>query len=601
MPKMSINVVDNPDKVSLFWDWLTSHRDFVAADSETTGTNVYAPDFKIRLFQFGDTDSGWAVPFQNWRGLVTGALSWMSEHRVKTVYHNAAFDLRALESEGYTPDYTNVEDTFVWASLCGYAEESRALKTIASREFGPWAAFGQKLLDRGMKNAGWSWATVPLDFRPYTSYGVVDTILTARYRDSLADREKFRWHHGLEISALELTNRMARNGLSVNTEYALEQQDVLDEMEAKLLAKLKTYGVESASQNAAVAIALKDAGVLPEVVKLTGTGQIAVDKEFLSTIDHPVAELVLAARSLHKTKSYLTAMLEFAGGNIGTNEIIHPDIRSIEARTGRMSVGAPALQQLPSVDEKDPESMIVRRAVVPRTPDEVLVGADFGQIELRMFASMSKDQNLLDVLNQMDEEKAAGSKNADFFVALGRDLYHDPHFQKSDPRRTKLKSTVYALQYGGGAAKIAQVAKVPQAEINQTIKELSARYPAFGVLGEDAIVATKNGWQVDTPTGRVFRVRERGERRKLNNYRIQGHSAEVLKMALTNVAEAGYKENLMLPVHDEIIMSVPKDQAEQATKDLVEAMNAVVDKDRYGVAVQASPATPASDWAALSH
>ena len=601
MPRFGTNVVDSPDKVTEFWEWLTAPRDAIAADSETTGTDTYAPDFQIRLFQFGDHDSGWSIPFQQWRGLVEGTLKHLSDKRIPTIYHNAAFDLRALEREGITPDYSNVEDTFVWSSLCGYAEESRALKTISTREFGSWAKFGQTLLDKAMKNAGWTWATVPINFGPYVAYGAIDPILTYRYRNMLPDRDKFRWHHGLEMRTIELTNRMARNGLAVNTEYALEQQELFEAAESVINAQLQKHGIESAGQNGAVARVLAEAGVLPEIVKMTATGQVSVDKEFLATISHPVAKLVLEARSLHKVKSYLTSMLKFAGGNLGPYEIIHPEIRSMEARTGRMSISNPALQQLPSVDEKDPQSMIVRRAVVPRNPDEVLVGADFGQIELRMFASLSRDQKLLDVLNQMDAEKAGGNSNADFFVTLGRDLYHDPHFQKHDPRRTKLKSTIYALQYGGGAEKIAQVAKVSQAEINQTIKELTARYPAFEKLGADAIVRSGSSWSVSTPTGRTFRVKERGEVRKLNNYRIQGHSAEVLKMALVNVAEAGYEDNLMLPVHDEIIMSVPRDRADQATKDLVEAMNAVVDKDVYGVAVQASAAAPAEDWASLSH
>jgi len=85
------------------------------------------------------------------------------------------------------------------------------------------------------------------------------------------------------------------------------------------------------------------------------------------------------------------------------------------------------------------------------------------------------------------------------------------------------------------------------------------------------------------------------------NYLVQGHSAEILKMALQNVVEAGYAEYLMLPVHDEIIMSVPADIAKQATDDLVECMNAVIDPSIYGVAVKASPAPPAANWGLLTH
>ncbi|MGV1079711.1 MAG: DNA polymerase [Candidatus Nanopelagicales bacterium] len=603
MPSLKINVLDSPDKVAPFWEWLTSHHDYIAADTETTGLNVYAPDFKVRLFQFGDTTSGWGIPFQGWRELVRASLAWLADRRVKTIWHNLSYDLRALESEGIKLDLSVQEDTYVWESLCGFAHDSRQLKVSANRKFGSWAQFGQKLLKTAMANAGWDWASVPIDFGPYAAYGVVDPIITAMdYETLAADRPKFQWHHSLEIAVIGLTSQMARNGLAVDTEYCLDQVGALEVREQTINDSLRGYGIESAGQNVVVAKVLEEAGVLPEIVKLTATGQIQVDKEFLATIDHPVARQVLASRSLLKTKNYLLAMLRSAGGVIGPHELIHPEIRSIEARTGRMSIADPALQQLPSPNPKDPDTMIVRRAIVPRSPDEVLVGADFGQIELRMFASLTQDQALLDVLNMTDEAKKAGDSNADFFVNLGRDLYHDPHFVKSDVRRSYLKSTMYATIYSAGEEKIAETAKVPQAEIHAVLVELQKRYPSFRTLGAELIAASAGGiWSVHTPTGRRFAVSQQSERRKLLNYLVQGHSAEILKMALMNVAEAGYERNLLLPVHDEIIMSVPKADAARATADLVEAMNAVVDPAVYGVAVQASASDPAMNWAAMSH
>ena len=604
MPDLKIDVVDGPDKVHQFWEWLTSHHESIGADTETTGTDPYVPGFKIRLFQFGDTTSGWAIPYQGWQLLVHGALDWLRDHGVRVVWHNLAFDAKALSVSGYQLDMSLQDDTYIWAGLLGFAEDSRALKTIAAREFGDWTRFGQALLHKSMANAGWGWDTVPLTHKPYVAYGAIDPIITMMYYERLGERgrEKFRWHHSLEIAAVELTNRMAQNGLAVDTAYCAHHIEEFGKREQVLLDELRGYGVESPNQNAVVAKVLTDAGVVPDVVKLTSTGQLSVDKEFLSTIDHPVARAVLASRSLHRTKSYLEAMITAAHGVIGTRELIHPEIRAMEARTGRSSISSPALQQLPSVDDSNPDSLIVRGAVRARAADEVLVGADFGQIELRMFASMSRDQALMDVLNGLDEAKRNGDKGADFFVHLGRDLYDDPDFKKSDPRRTPLKSTIYATLFGAGETTIAQTAKVPVATISGILKALASRYVAFQDLGHSWLTNQPNGAAfVTTPTGREFRVHTFSERRKLPNYRIQGHSAEILKMAMVNIAEAGYEENLMLPVHDELIMSVPRSQAKQATTDLVEAMNAVVDAAKYGVAVQASPAEPADDWASLSH
>lgn len=602
IPKLDLNVVDNPDKVSEFMDWMQQPREFIAADTETTGLDVFAPGFKVRLLQFGDTHSGWAIPFQGWKELARWALTWPANAGIRTVWHNAAYDMSALHAEGIDVDAAFTDDTFVWASLCGYAEESRALKSIASREFGTWAQFGQQLLKTAMANAGWDWETVPLDFGPYVAYGTIDPIITAMYYERLGKaREKFRWQHSLEIHAIETTNRMARNGVGVDTAYAAAQIEELQAEEAEILAQLAPHGITSIGQNAAVAKALQAGGIPADVFKQTETGALAVDKKFLAAVDHPIAKLVLQGRAKHKVASYFNAMLSAARGNISDREIIHPEIRSMEARTSRTSVSAPALQQLPSVDEKDPDSFRVRKAIIPRMPDEVLVGADYGQIELRMFAGLSKDEALLGVLNAMDAEKAAGNKNADFFVNLGRDLYHEPDFQKSDHRRTKLKSTIYALMFSAGEETIAATANVPQKEIHQTIEELTAKYHSFATLRNDAIRQQGQSWHITTWTGREFRVRKRTDIRKLCNYSIQGGAAEVLKMAMANVEEAGWGENLMLPVHDELIMSVPRNDAEKATRDLTEAMDAVIDPEMLGVAIRASAADPAENWAALSH
>lgn len=609
IPPMTLRLVDSPDKVADFWEWLTSHHDYIAADTETTGLDWWSPKFKVRLFQFGDVNGGWAIPFNQWRGLIEGALKWLATHRVRTVWHNLSADYQFLLSEDIKLDMSLQEDTFVWASLCGFAEDFRGLKNIGARTFGPWVQFGEKLLKSGMTNAGWGWDTVPMTYKPYTIYGTIDPIITAMYYESLGDRkDQFRWHHSLEIASIENTARMARTGLAVDTIYAEEEIAKLQVRQHENLALLKPYGITSVNAGVQIAKVFEEAGVMPEIVKMTETGLVSVDKNLLAAIDHPTAKLVMQGRGLSQTRAYLESMLRSAEGVLGRHVIIHPEIRSIEARTGRMSVANPALQQLPSPDDDHPDSYIVRKAIVARDPDHYLVGADFGQIELRIFASLNSDENLMEVLRTMDKAKAAGDKaNSDFFVIMGRDLYEDPGFVKSDPRRKSLKGTTYATMYAGGEEKIAETAGVPQREIHETLIAMRGRYSSFKNLGEQLIKPGGRGPYGEainyilTPTGRRFAVAHNAERRKLMNYATQGHSAEILKIAIQNAVEAGLAEELMLPVHDELILSVPKGRAKEATATLVEAMNAVVRTEDYGIAVQAAAAEPAADWAAMEH
>lgn len=603
---MRIEYLDSPNKVFKFWEWLTQPgREFLAADTETTGLQPFSPGFRCRLFQFGDENTGWAIPFQGWQNLIFAALDYLADNGIKCVWHNVAYDAQVLAVSGYDLRMEHQEDTFVWASLIGFTNEVRELKVIAAKKFGPWAKFGQSLLNAAMRNAGWTWATVPLSFSPYSTYGVVDTILTARlWKLWEEDRKKYAWHHALEVSTIESTNRMSRRGLGVNTIYAAEKAEVLAGELSTVMAQLEPYGITSLSQNAKIAQVLNEAGAFKEFIEYTDKGQISVAKSVLGKLDHPAAEMILLGRHIARTRQYLTQFIDFAGGRMSQHELIHPSIKSIEARTSRMSVAEPALQQLPAPTQGDPMSYYVRTAVVPRTAEEILVGGDFGQIELRMFASITRDEALLDVLNRADAAKAKDPKDpaGDFFVTLGRTLYADPGFLKSDPRRQYLKSTAYAKLYSGGLETIAKAAHVSVTVIGDVVRDLEAQFPSFRTLGSELIKqSSKDTFEVYTPSGRKFSVNSRDERRKLMNYLVQGHSAEILKRAIFNLVAAGYGDALMLPVHDEIIMSVPIGTEVQATCDLVECMDSVVDPAKYGVSVRASAAPPAMSWGELTH
>src|SRR6478735_2724603 len=177
IPNLNIGVVTGPDDVVKFWDWLQDRpKGYVAIDVETGNTDPdkdarhwYEPGAHVRMVQFGDAKGGWAIPMQGWEGLVRGAFDWLNRARIKQVWHNGfTFDATFLEyCHCIKLDPTLTEDTFVYAGLVGYAEDSRELKRICENKFGPWAAAGSDQLHQGMKNAGWNWSTVPMTWMPY--------------------------------------------------------------------------------------------------------------------------------------------------------------------------------------------------------------------------------------------------------------------------------------------------------------------------------------------------------------------------------------------------------------------------------------------------
>ena len=449
VPNLRIRVITSPDQVAEFWEWLTRpDRRMVACDLETTGLDWWSPGFRIRLAQFGDTDGGWAIPYQGWPALVHGALDWCSYHRVPVVFHNGiGFDALAFRSQGYHLDWTNLEDTFVWAAVTGWADQDRMLKHLAVREFGGWAAAGDRVLKAGMKNAGWDWATVPMDWKPYPMYGVVDTCITAGLWEAWEPR-RARWanDHALEVATARIVNDMMWNGTGTDGDYLFQEIVGHQEREEEIEAQLKALGITNPAQNGQLELVLQKDGY--PLAEKTASGKAKLDKDVLAHIDHPAAKLVLEHRWVHRVvTSYLQPIFEGAGGQLGRG-ILHPNIKPIEARTGRMSVEHPPLQQLPSGDP------VVRQGIIGRSDDDVVISSDFGQIELRLWGSINNDQPMLDAL------KNADATGGDFFVELGKTIYGEPDFVKKDHRRTLLKSTVYAKLFGGGIETAAATAGV---------------------------------------------------------------------------------------------------------------------------------------------
>jgi DNA polymerase-1 len=569
VPNLRIRVLTGPDQMADFWAWLTEPtRRMVAVDTENTGLDWWSSAFKVRLIQFGDVNGGWAIPFEGWPGLVQGALDHCSRARVKIVFHNAGYDILSLRSKGITVDWSCVEDTFTWAALGGFAEQNRGLKTLAMREFGQWAGAGERVLHEGMKNAGWSWADVPLGWKPYPLYGVVDTCVTAALWEKW-DREgrRKRWaaDHDLEIASLRICSEMSWHGLPVDGGYLFEQIQAHLTDENDVRDELTALGITNPHQNGQLEVVLQDAGVaLPAK---TEKGKTKLDAEVLEKIDHPAAAAVLRFRELYKTRtSYLQALFEAAGGVLDRG-IVHPGIKPFEARTGRMSVENPPLQQLPSDDPT------VRRGVIARTDDEVIVSSDWGQIELRMWASWNDDKPMIAALKQAD---ATGE---DFFVELGKVVYGEPDFVKKDPRRTLLKSTVYAKLFGGGIETAAATAGVGVYSLVPTWKKLEAAYPSLHQVGMDRVQTEQTPagpvHYLDSPFGRRFQVKDPVERRKLPNYVTQGSAAIALKKALVSLDAAGFGPNMVLPVHDEVLFSIPKADADDAMHEIKDCMDAI--------------------------
>lgn len=576
VPNLSIRVMTGPEDVHTFWEWLTQPgRPFFALDVESTGLDVYEPGFKVRLFQIGDTKGGWAIPFQGWRTLIQAIFDWCSRARMEMNWWNFNYDSGACEEEGIEIDYTIQTDSYVLAGLGGYADQTRELKPCAMRELGQWAGVGQATLKKGMHDQGWDWANVPIGWKPYPLYGVLDVCLTALLREKWQHRmDRWRHMHDLEIETIRLCNRMVKKGLAVDRDYLRQSADKYLTRELDIEAKLAAaYGV-TPGQNDRIAEILKSQGAFPKDSPLTAGGKPSVAAAVLKQMpNNRLARAVLMWRSVHKTRtSYLESLLDFGYGS----NLVHCNIQPMQAKTGRMSISKPALQQLPGSVDDPVDNVVVRHGVIANVPgDELMLSLDFSQIELRLWASMFDDVALIQAIKEAD------ASGLDFFTSLCRTIYAEPDFQKKDPRRTRIKSSTYAKLFDGGIEIAAATAGVEVVTMIPTWHILGQKFPSLFDAGKSHIQyeAGAGAGFLMSPYDRRFTVSTEKEVRKLPNYLCQGTAAIALKKAICGIAAAGMADYLVLPVHDEVLSSVPAGQAKEIRAEMKEVMDSIVTED----------------------
>lgn len=560
---VKLHFVDTFEDARNMWDWANSDVGAdgpLGVDTETTGFKWHGAD-RARTVQVGDRRHGWVIPIDSWWGLF---VDLMRNHRGPLDLMNAKFDYPFLRKRGFELDRSRIRDVGVMAHV-NEPHMSRALKNQAKRHVDPRANALQHKLDEAMRANGWGWDTVPENYPVYWMYAGLDPVLTRHLSDfhlptSLATAPKaYEVENAFQWVALD----METYGVHVDVPYAREYCDKFTayctEVERWCQAE---YGIKPGS-NAAVIKVLSEAGF--EFSKATKSGAVSLDSEVLEGIDHPLARQVLLRRQLQKIAStYLSFYVEHADAD----GIIHPSINTLGARTGRMSMAEPNMQNLP-VRGSNPGVKIARNSITAR-PGHVLLFCDFDQIEMRLLAGFSRDQGLINAF--LDPE--------DFFVVIARNIFGDPTLVKSDPRRQPTKNSMYAKIYGAGLAKQAATAGVTIEQMKFVNQALNLNYPGIESFTQqvfqEALGRRNDGvgyaYATCPITGRRHPA-DRGKEYALMNYLIQGAAATIFKMKLLELHAAGLHSWMVAPVHDEIILDVPVEHVPAAVATLESIMN----------------------------
>lgn len=313
--------------------------------------------------------------------------------------------------------------------------------------------------------------------------------------------------------------------------------------------------------------------------KKTKTGQYQTGEDVLLALAHKsdVVKDILDFRQLQKLKStYVDALPLLVNPKTGR---VHTSFNQAVAATGRLSSNNPNLQNIPIRTERGRE---VRKAFIARDEDHVLLSADYSQIELRIIAEISKEENMLN----------AFSNGIDIHTATAAKVYGVTIEEVDSTQRRNAKAVNFGIIYGQSAFGLSQNLNIPRKEAAAMIEQYFAQYPGIKRYMNDTMnFARENGF-VETILGRRRYLRDinsanqtvRGfAERNAINAPIQGSAADMIKVAMINIhkdiQDRGLKSKMTMQVHDELVFDVLKTEVAEMKEIIKHRMKTAIKTD----------------------
>ena len=309
--------------------------------------------------------------------------------------------------------------------------------------------------------------------------------------------------------------------------------------------------------------------------KKTKTGY-STTAEILESFEdaHPIVPLILKHRRIQKIQStYVEGFKPLIEKKTG---LLHTTFNQALTATGRLSSKEPNLQNIPVRDDEGRE---IRKFFVPKSEDRILMGADYSQIELRLLASFSGCKALIDAFNS----------GKDVHADTASKVFNVPIDEVTPLMRSNAKAVNFGIIYGMSEYGLAKNINVSNNEAREYIRAYFEEFPEVKAYMDANVAFAKENGYAKTLLGRRryikeinssnFNLRMFGERVAMN-MPLQGSSADIIKVAMIKVAERLKKENLkselILQVHDELIIDAFIDEQEQVKNILVEEMEGAV-------------------------
>ena len=518
------------------------------------------------------------IPVQ---GLVTEG--WLLERLLRALEHVGEADCLSLKEELSCLTRsagrevlllgTDTEEAFLDAEIAAYLlnplKDSYSVEELAKEYLDlviPSRAelFGKDSLAQAMEEKPEEF----LAYGCYASYVLYQSVPVLLKRLREAGMEKL--YRSMEMPLVFTLYRMERAGVRVDAKalkaYGDELGVRIGELESKIYEEAgETFNINSPKQLGT--ILFEKMGMKGGKKTKTGYSTSADVLEKLAP-DHPIVADILEYRQLAKLKSTYADGL---AGYIGADERIHTTFQQTITATGRLSSVEPNLQNIPIRMELGRR---IRKVFIPKEGC-ILVDADYSQIELRVLAHMSGDENLIKAYREAE----------DIHRLTASQVFHVPFDEVTALQRRNAKAVNFGIVYGISSFGLSQDLSITRKEAQEYIQKYFETYPKIKEFLDGCVEKAKKDGYAETMFGRRrpvpelkssnFMQRSFGERVAMNAP-IQGTAADIIKIAMIRVdrrlREEKLKSRLLLQVHDELLVEAEEGELEQVRKILAEEM-----------------------------
>ena len=505
--------------------------------------------------------------------------SSIEKNKLKAVGQNLKFDIPILHRHGIVLDEFHA-DTMLMSYVLNSTATRHGMDKLAMFYLDYETVKYSDVTGTASKQINFS----AVEIEVASHYAAEDADITLRLFNKLDSLLKdkptqIKLLQNIEYPLVHVLSRVEQNGAKIDKNKLSEHSKELSEKIAKLSSEAfkiagEEFNLDSPKQLLEV---LYEKLKLP-ILKKTPKGQPSTNEETLQRLseEYELPKIILKYRTLAKLKStYTDSLIRIE--NTQTKRI-HTSYQQAVTSTGRLSSTEPNLQNIPI---KTAEGRRIREAFVP-DKGNILISADYSQIELRIMAHLSKDKNLTHAFNNnLDVHSATASEV--FGVSL-EDVTQD--------HRRSAKAINFGLMYGMSAFGLTRQLDIPRAEAQKYLDTYFERYTGVKDYMANIKAQAKEDMFVETIMGRRLYLNEinaaNGLRRQAAeraaiNAPLQGSAADIIKKAMIDIDAFLDKEmpevKMIMQVHDELIFETPKKNAQEVLSTMKDMMEAAVKLD----------------------